>query len=978
MLTISKPLSAGQAQAYHSKEFTSAEQAYYTQKGEIHGEWHGKLAAEWGLRGDVTEEQFQRLSEGQHPITGEQLVRYQTPREYTNEQGERIRTMEHRAGWDATFSAPKTVSLTALVGGDERVREAHEASVRTALDELEKYVQARIGGNHPAQTTGKWVASVFEHDSARPVDGYAAPQLHTHVVFFNLTEMENGQTRALQPKELYRTQQYATAVYRAELATRLRDLGYQIERGRSGQPEVKGYSREYIEASSLRRQQITEHLSEQGVRGAGAAQIAAHRTRDAKSALSAEEMFERHRTLAEEFGNQAKRVVQEAKEREHQIERDPMQGTAQSALTYSKDRNLEREAVADERDLLRDALRRSMGNMAFAEVRADFEKRVTEGEFIEVGQRKGTPSRAFTTNEMLAYERDVIDAMRKGQNQQEAIASIEVRSEIERNHSHLSESQRKAVDQVLSSRDQITALDGVAGAGKTTSLTAIREAAEREGYKVRGFAPTSRAAQKLGEAGIESSTLQKYLVRGEHSEEGQRHLNVLDESSLASTKQIHDFLHRLKEEDRVLLVGDVRQHQGVEAGRPFQQLQDAGMQTAHLDEIVRQRDPALKHVVEQLSRGDIQEALAELQRQGRVHEIADRQERMGAVAKAYVEQSEDTLVISPDNKSRQQVNELIHRELQSLGKVEEQEHPLRVLLPRQELTGADRQWAAEYDVGDVVRYTRGSQAAGIEAGEYVTVRGVDADQNRLTVEKSGGDEVTYDPRRLHGTNVYKEEERDFSEGDRVQFTAPYTDQRVANRELGTIEQIDPEGNLQIHLDSGRDVRFNIEEHPHLDYGYAVTSHSSQGLTADRVLAHIDTEAAHENLINARLGYVSVSRARDDAQIYTNDAASLREALSREVSKPAALDAQKNTASDRSERYANEEQRGPQQSVGSQQERGQGEGHAKEEQHGPHESQHTEQEHGQAEGHANDEQRAPHESTHSQQENEQAEGHSMGF
>src|SRR5262249_25050009 len=153
---------------------------------------------------------------------------------------------------------------------------------------------------------------------------------------------------ALQPKELYRTQQYGTAVYRAELAVRLQELGYEIERGRSGQPEIKGYSREYIEASSLRRRQITEHLAEQGVGGAGAAQIAAHRTRDAKSALSAEEMFERHRTLAEEFGNQPERVVQGAKERSHHIDRDLVRGTAQSAMTFSKERNLEREAIADE------------------------------------------------------------------------------------------------------------------------------------------------------------------------------------------------------------------------------------------------------------------------------------------------------------------------------------------------------------------------------------------------------------------------------------------------------------------------------------------------------------------------------------------------------------------------------------------------------------------------------------------------------
>src|SRR5690242_11705027 len=267
MLTISNPLSASQAQAYHAEEFGNARENYYTKGDQIRGEWHGKLAEQWGLRGTVSEEHFQRLAEGQHPITGEQLVRHKAAREYVNDQGQKIRTMEHRAGWDATFSAPKTVSLTALVGGDERVREAHEASVNTALNELENYVQARIGGNHPAQTTGKWIAAKFEHDSARAVDGYAGRQLHTHVVCFNLTEMANGETRALQPKELYRTQQYATAIYRTELAARLQELGYEIEHGRSGQPEVKGYSKEYIDASSPRRQQITEHLAEEGVRG---------------------------------------------------------------------------------------------------------------------------------------------------------------------------------------------------------------------------------------------------------------------------------------------------------------------------------------------------------------------------------------------------------------------------------------------------------------------------------------------------------------------------------------------------------------------------------------------------------------------------------------------------------------------------------------------------------------------------------------
>ncbi|MGD0832764.1 MAG: relaxase domain-containing protein, partial [Terracidiphilus sp.] len=109
MITLSKPISSGQAQAYHKQEFANARENYYTEGTTVRGEWQGQLATRWGLQGEVQEQQFARLAEGQHPETGEQLVRHQTAREYVNAQGDTVRTMEHRAGWDATFSAPKSV-----------------------------------------------------------------------------------------------------------------------------------------------------------------------------------------------------------------------------------------------------------------------------------------------------------------------------------------------------------------------------------------------------------------------------------------------------------------------------------------------------------------------------------------------------------------------------------------------------------------------------------------------------------------------------------------------------------------------------------------------------------------------------------------------------------------------------------------------------------------------------------------------------
>jgi conjugative relaxase-like TrwC/TraI family protein len=208
------------------------------------------------LSGPVGNEHFARLTEGQHPHTEAQLVRHQVSKTYEGKFGKEVTSVEHRAAWDATFSAPKSVSHTALVGYDERVREAHRESVRVALNELEKYTQARIGNVHAPETTGQFVAATFEHDTARPVDGYAAPQLHTHAVIFNVTERDNGQTRALQPQELFASQRYATSVYRSEMSMRLQGLGYELERGKHGQPEIKGYTKEYLEASSHEARRI--------------------------------------------------------------------------------------------------------------------------------------------------------------------------------------------------------------------------------------------------------------------------------------------------------------------------------------------------------------------------------------------------------------------------------------------------------------------------------------------------------------------------------------------------------------------------------------------------------------------------------------------------------------------------------------------------------------------------------------------------
>lgn len=892
MLKISKALSAGKLENYHKQEFTSPDQSYWSQGQTVQGEWQGQLAEKYGLAGAVSADEFRRLSEGQHPQTGEQLVQHRQSFEYQDANGKTIKSVEHRAGWDATFSAPKSVSLTALVGGDNRVREAHQMAVTTALGELERYTQARLGGNRPAESTGQFIVAKFAHDTSRPVNGYAAPQLHTHAVIFNVTERADGTTRALQERGFFESQQFATAVYQSELTFRLRELGYEIASGRSGAPEVKGYTQEYLDASSQRHSQILAHMQQNGLSGYEATEIAAHATRDKKQIQSPAEVLAAHRKLASEFGNQPNQVVAAARERvqKKSSERTPekTQKAAQEAVTFARERSFEREAVTDERALFRDALRRGMGETTYAQVRASVEQRLTSGEFQLVAGAKHGSARQFTTAETIQAEKEILRQMRQGLGRAEQIMPVQQAVKHTAQYPILNSSQRTAAEEILTSRDRIQGLQGSAGVGKTTTLKTVREAAEQRGMIVEGFAPTSRAAHQLRDAGISADTLQGFLARHKQPTP-ERHLYMVDESSLASTKQVRDFLAKLDPGDRVLLIGDTRQHQGVEAGKPFEQLVDAGMKTARLDQIVRQKDPELLRAVEHLSRGEVAEGVALLEQQGRVTEIAEPEKRIASIARNYADSPNNTIIVSPDNASRREINKAVRAELQQRGIIKSENHAMRVLASRSDMTGADRAWAARYEVGDVLHYQRGSKTLGIDQRSYARVVSTDPKSNLLIVEKPDGQQVTYDPARLHGISAYRETERDFAVGDRLQFTAPNRELGVANRDLGTVQKIGENGQMTVRMDGGKDrtVTFDPAQMRHFDHGYAVTSHSSQGLTSERVLVNMDTNV-HPELINTRFAYVSVSRASHDAQIFTNNLAQLGPQLSTDISKTSAL------------------------------------------------------------------------------------------
>lgn len=621
-------------------------------------------------------------------------------------------------------------------------------------------------------------------------------------------------------------------------------------------------------------------------------QAAAHNDRQSKRYDRAE-MRERALAMDTKYKDQARLISAEAQQRPAiRLAQDEIATRAQEAVTFARDNAVEREAVADMRQIITDALRRNLGRTTVEAVTTELRRRQERGEFIDI-VREQRPAEA-TTERMVRMEKENIQSVIDGKGTCPAImraSSVEdvVADAAQSKQLKLNESQQAAVERILSSEDRIVGLQGGAGTGKTTTLSVLREAAEKEGYELRGFAPTTRAAKQLAESGIETETLQKFLRRPLEKTPDAKRLFVVDESSLASTKQLNKFFARLDSTDKVLLVGDVRQHQAVEAGSPFEQLQQHGMTTAKLSEIVRQRDPELKQTVKKLSSRHIGEAVGELDSRGKVIEISDERERLEAMAQDYCKSPSNTLVISPANRERVQLNSLIHRQLQREGTVSRDEQQMKVYVNRPDMTGTERTFANSYRPGeDIIRYNRSSKVYGVDVGDYASVLATNHEKNEITVRFDDGRILTYDPTRLSGVSVYKEAERVFAEGDRIQFRAPFTDKRIVNGELGSITKLES-GQMHVALDAGREIAFEPQQFRHIDYGYAVTSHSSQGLTVDRVLVNADTRESLQ-LLNDRMAYVAVSRARDEALIYTDSTQNLRDTLNRGTDKEMALKA----------------------------------------------------------------------------------------
>ena len=883
--SVSALTSAGQAASYYEVD------DYYAEGGFAPSEWFGEAAASLGLSGEVDRVEFAELLEGR--VAGLQLG--------TTRDGK----VEHRPGWDITFSAPKSVSIMAEVAGDKRLIAAHAAAVKAALGHVEQHMSAtrvREGGEVRREETGNLAIATFRHATSRAHD----PQLHTHAVILNATQDKDGNWRSLEPRAFYQLQKEIGAIYRQELAHGAAQLGYRVEADKDAMFEIAGVPEKVIDALSQRTAAIDARLAERGTSreeaSAAEKQIAALDTREAKSHADHTTLRAEWRATAEAkgFGEaEQARVIADAKERmkSGELAASP-EMLAARAVAWAAAKLSERQAVFPASTLAREASDYAFGRLSYSAISTAIADAGERGALVPRAflDRRGAESAGFTTPEAIATEQTMLRLEAAGRGVAAPLASpLAAARTVERAARQSAragfawtDDQKRATSALLTSRDRVTAVQGYAGTAKTTTVLATysREAA-KSGLAVTALAPTASAATVLGEAlGLRGDTVARHLVSPEARGLGKGAVWIVDEASMLSARDMAALMASAdKAGARLVLVGDVRQLGSVGAGAAFAQLQQAGMATAKLANVVRQTNADTREAVMASIEGHAGKALAALERGGGgVVEGADRAARLAMMAQRYVSLSPveraQTLVIEPSRDGRDTLTAMIRQQLAQRGELSAEAVRFEALEAKG-LTHAETRQAASYAIGDVVRFARDYADKGVRRGAAYRVERIDPDKAAITLKSADGSSVDWRLRQWGAgkVEVFEPKAMELQAGDRVQFTRNDREAGRINGLRGIITGIDSDRQqATIVLANGREQRLDLTDprDAHLRHAYVQTAHAAQGQTAERVLIHADSRSA--NLVDQKMLYVALSRAKSEAIVVTDDKARLIRAI----------------------------------------------------------------------------------------------------
>jgi conjugative relaxase-like TrwC/TraI family protein len=821
--------------------------------------WYGAGAKALGLVGQVNHEVFTNLLEGHLP-DGSSLHNAAAGR---------------RAGTDATFSAPKSVSLQSLVGGDQRIIMAHRIAVDRTLAYAEQFSACRVTRSAAtvSERTGTLLVARFDHDLSRTCD----PQLHTHCVLINATLREDGEWRALDNQFIYRRKMLLGAYYRAELARELLALGYGIRlTNLDGRFELSHIDDAQVCAFSSRSNEIEAYLKDRGLtRNQAPAELKkliALITRVKKTEVDRSQLLQ----VWSELSDLNAINYQPANHHESLVaDPDCSQRILQDAIAHLS----ERKAVFDHIALSATALAAGVGRLTLPDVEHAIDQAIESGVLIRVGEN-------YTTNEMLRLETEIL-AMELAGRESMAPVFKGLRIDLESRLSGLSDGQRAAALGILISRNRVTGIQGRAGTGKTTLLREAAAIALAAGYQIKGLAPSASAARELETAGIGSETIAAFGRRTDKRLSA-RTLLIVDEAGMASNRQMHSIMAAATEAGcRVVLVGDTAQLKAVEAGKPFAQLQSAGMHTSLVSEIQRQKNSNLKRAVELSVDGQVGMAVELLKKE--VKQISDSNDRFEQIAQDYaaltVDEREQALVVAGTRWARSEINQRIRSKLGLAGS-----GMLYVLLERKDHTASQLRSILAYESGDIMIAESDYKSLGLRRGESARVIGRSGAE--VILQRSDGKQVAWKPVSTTNLKAYTSVQRELAVGELVRVTTNDRQNGLTNGDIGRVLILDSGSySLTLALKDGRKVVLDSRKPLPLTHGYCSTVNSAQGQTCERVFVEAETNSL---TANRSTFYVAISRARQFVTIYTDDREMLPLAMTREIFKESALELVSNT------------------------------------------------------------------------------------
>lgn len=838
---------------------------YYSEGQELVGVWRGKGAERLGLAGEIAESDWVQLCENRNPSTGAQL----TSRQKAN----------RRVGYDFTFNAPKSLSLLYGLTGDERLLEAFRGAVDATMQDMETEVQARVRVKRANEdrTTGNAVWGEYVHTTARPVDGVPDPHLHAHCFVFNATwDSSESRWKAGQFARIKRDAPYFEGLFHARLSHAVSELGLAIDRTPRGW-EIAGLAASTLRRFSRRTELIEEHAKEQGITDPTVKGALGAKTRSRK--LKNLTMGELRRDWIERLTVDDRTRITGLLAGIGTTPAPRPQLAPESAVQYALAHCLERSAVVPERTILAEALKRSFGAIEPERV-----VRALEQEPLVRATRGG--DRLVTTDDVLAEEERMVAFAREGRG---ACSELVSQPHVFQ-RDWLNADQRNAVEHVLRSRDRVVVIRGAAGTGKTSMMKEAVEAIEATGKRVFTFAPSAAASRGVLRAeGFDTAdTVARLLVDERLQRDVAGQVLWVDEAGLLgsrTTTRLFDLADSVGA--RLVLSGDKRQHGSVERGSTLNLLErEAGVAPAEIRDIQRQKGD-YKRVVQALSEGRTAEGVKQLDALGWIRENSG-EDRYTGLAQDYVEaraRGKSVLAVSPTHREGAWITQAIREELRRRGDLGLQEHEV-LQLENANLTEAERGNPASYAHGDVLEFHQ--NAKGICRGARVPFD-ADAPLHELA------------PR----FTVYHSRRIALAAGDLVRITrggmTADRKHRLNNGAVYRIKGFSKRGDIE--LANGWVIAKGFG---HLAYGYVATSHASQGKTVDRVF--IGQSAFSMRAASKAQFYVSVSRAREQATIYTDDRVGLLEAVSRDDDRLTATElASSLTRLDRSQNIRRQEQ-----------------------------------------------------------------------